>query len=45
MKERFGLPPEQRNDAWSLELIAAEHGLLLGDGTRSLECARTRVWP
>ncbi len=39
MKEQFGLPPEQPNYAWSFELIAPENGLLLGDGTRTLECA------
>jgi mannose-6-phosphate isomerase class I len=39
MKERFGLPPEQPNYAWSFELIAPENGLLLGDGARALECS------
>jgi mannose-6-phosphate isomerase class I len=39
MKERFGLPPEQPNYAWSFELIAPENGILLGDGKRSLECS------
>jgi mannose-6-phosphate isomerase class I len=39
MKERFGLPPEESNYAWSFELIAPENGLLLGDGQRSLECS------
>jgi len=39
MKEQFGLPPQQPNYAWSFELIAPENGLLLGDGTRTLECA------
>ncbi|MDB5059983.1 MAG: hypothetical protein JWO59_3455 [Chloroflexi bacterium] len=39
MKEQFGLPPEQPNYAWSFELIAPENGILLGDGTRALECS------
>jgi mannose-6-phosphate isomerase class I len=39
MKERFGLPPEQPNYAWSFELIAPENGVLLGDGARELECS------
>lgn len=39
MKERFGLPPEQPNYAWSFELIAPENGILLGDGKRSIECS------
>jgi mannose-6-phosphate isomerase class I len=39
MKERFGLPVEQPNYAWSFELIAPENGLLIGDGERSLECS------
>ena len=39
MKERFGLPPEQPNYAWSFELIAPENGILLGDGVHALECS------
>ncbi len=39
MKERFGLPAEAPNYAWSFELIAPENGLLLGDGVRALECS------
>ncbi len=39
MKEQFGLPPDQPNYAWSFEVIAPENGVLLGDGTRSLECS------
>lgn len=39
MKERFGLPPEQPNYAWSFELIAPENGVLLGDGVEIVECA------
>lgn len=39
MKERFGLPSEAPNYAWSFELIAPENGLLLGNGTHFLECS------
>ncbi|HEX6509538.1 MAG TPA: class I mannose-6-phosphate isomerase [Chloroflexota bacterium] len=39
MKERFGLPPEEPNYAWSFELIAPENGVLLGDGTHMVECS------
>ncbi len=39
MKKRFGLDPGQPNYAWSFELIAPENGVLLGDGTRALECS------
>ncbi len=39
MKERFGLPPEQPNYAWSFELIAPENGVLLGNESQSLECS------
>lgn len=39
MKERFGLPPEQPNYAWSFELIAPENGMLLGDREQSIECS------
>ena len=39
MKERFGLPPEQPNYAWSFELIAPENGVLLGNNELTLECA------
>jgi mannose-6-phosphate isomerase class I len=39
MKERFGLPAQAVNYAWSFELVAPENGLLLGDGRRSLECS------
>lgn len=37
MKDRFGLPPDQPNYAWSFELIAPENGLVLGNGTQSVE--------
>jgi mannose-6-phosphate isomerase class I len=39
MKEQFGLPQEQPNYAWSYEMITPENGLLLGDGTRTIECS------
>ena len=39
MKERFGLPLEQPNYAWSFELIAPENGVLLGNEEQSLECS------
>jgi mannose-6-phosphate isomerase class I len=39
MKERFGLPAQAVNYAWSFELVAPENGLLLGDGRSSLECS------
>lgn len=39
MKERFDLPSEQPNYAWSFELIAPENGILLGDGRHVLECS------
>jgi len=39
MKEHFGLPSVVSNYAWSFEVIAPENGVLLGDGTRALECS------
>lgn len=39
MKERFGLPPEQPNYAWSFELIAPENGILLGNREQDIECS------
>jgi mannose-6-phosphate isomerase class I len=37
MKERFGLPAEAPNYAWSFEMIAPENGLLLSGGDEALE--------
>lgn len=39
MKDRFGLPPDEPNYAWSFELIAPECGVLLGDDRCVLECS------
>ncbi len=39
MKERFGLPAEAPNYAWSFELIAPENGILLGNTEQYFECA------
>jgi mannose-6-phosphate isomerase class I len=39
MKDRFGLPREEPNYAWSFELIAPENGVLLGDGGETFECS------